>query len=184
VSWFDEFRQGWRGAGRPAPEPPPRNGAEDYRQTPYENGPQGNGEPNGGYDHDRLWEAALREREALRAHIADLEARLRQQSSTAHYAGTIAALEAELAECKSIIAGMLAEQTALTDQLADCRHKGRRVVGERDTLEQILRFPGVRNALLKALHPDAHPEANESERRARGDMFKTMMAVFERFERG
>jgi hypothetical protein len=178
VSWFEDFKRGWHGSGDARPEPEPERRWSENPRPPFED----NSRQSGTHDHDRLWETALRERDALRARIADLETRLREPADPAPHAAAIAALEAELAECKSIIAGMLAEQTSFSDQLADCRRKGKRAVAERDALEKLLRFPGVRNALVKALHPDVHPDAGEQERRDRDEMFKTMMAVFERFE--
>ena len=52
--------------------------------------------------------------------------------------------------------------------------------GHNRELESILKYPGVKKALLKALHPDMHPSATASERRALNAMFNTVITVFER----
>jgi len=47
-------------------------------------------------------------------------------------------------------------------------------------LETVLRFPGVRAAVLKLLHPDAHPGASDRERRTLTERFQQASAVFDR----
>jgi hypothetical protein len=49
-------------------------------------------------------------------------------------------------------------------------------------LEAVLRFPPVKKAVLKALHPDAHAGAGELERRALTEQFQKASAVFDRLE--
>jgi hypothetical protein len=49
-------------------------------------------------------------------------------------------------------------------------------------LEAVLRFPPIKKAVLKALHPDAHAGAGEIERRALTQQFQTASAIFERLE--
>jgi hypothetical protein len=49
-------------------------------------------------------------------------------------------------------------------------------------LETVLRFPPVKKAVLKALHPDAHAGAGEHERRTLTQQFQTAAAVFEILE--
>ncbi len=74
------------------------------------------------------------------------------------------------------------EFAIVKDQLARVvadRDEARQRIGE---LEGILRFPGVKKGLLKAVHPDMHPQANERERRALDDICKIVVAVFDRLQ--
>jgi hypothetical protein len=47
-------------------------------------------------------------------------------------------------------------------------------------LETVLTFPGVRKAVLKALHPDSQPGASDRERRDATERFQKAAAIFER----
>jgi hypothetical protein len=101
----------------------------------------------------------------------------------------------ELAECKAVIAGLLEENTSLKAQqaqwvaaiserdnyigeLADERD---RAFAQRGELETIIAFPGVKNALLKALHPDTGTGGDVVSRTA---AFQRLMTIFERLGLG
>jgi hypothetical protein len=47
---------------------------------------------------------------------------------------------------------------------------------------EVLRYPGVRRAVLKALHRDSHAGIGESEARAFDQRFQKASAVFDRLE--
>ena len=49
-------------------------------------------------------------------------------------------------------------------------------------LETVLRDPAVQKSVLKVLHPDAHPDADDRERRALTERFQKAAAVFDRIE--
>jgi hypothetical protein len=51
---------------------------------------------------------------------------------------------------------------------------------ENNEMKAVLAFPGVRAALLHALHSDHHAGASESERRIRDETFIKLTAVYER----
>jgi hypothetical protein len=61
---------------------------------------------------------------------------------------------------------------------ADCTQ----TVEHAHQLEAVLRFPPVKKAVLKALHPDAHAGAGDLERRALTAQFQKASAVFEILE--
>jgi hypothetical protein len=61
---------------------------------------------------------------------------------------------------------------------ADCTQ----TAGHARQLETVLRFPPVKKAVLKVLHPDSHAGAGEHERRALTQQFQTAAAVFEILE--
>jgi hypothetical protein len=71
------------------------------------------------------------------------------------------------------IDSLIAERDRLTGDLA---HASASV----PDLQVVLLFPGVRTAVLKALHPDAHPGASDRERRAWTERFQKAAAVFDR----
>lgn len=115
----------------------------------------------------------------------------------------IAARQGELAECRSVIAELWEKNEASTQRLDSLNSElarvqetrdryqanGKRAVGELDTarersrqIEAILKFPGVKKALLKAVHSDMHPGASARERRALDEMCRTVILVFEGLE--
>jgi hypothetical protein len=61
---------------------------------------------------------------------------------------------------------------------ADCTQ----TAGHARQLETVLRFPPVKKAVLKVLHPDSHAGAGDLERRALTQQFQTAAAVFEILE--
>ena len=80
----------------------------------------------------------------------------------------------KIIECQAReIDSLIAECDRLTGDLA---HASTSV----PDLQAVLLFPGVRTAVLKALHPDAHPEASDREKRALTERFQKAAAVFDR----
>ena len=55
---------------------------------------------------------------------------------------------------------------------------------ENNEMKAVLAFPGVRPALLHALHSDHHAGASESERRSRDETFIKLTAIYERIAAG
>ena len=51
-------------------------------------------------------------------------------------------------------------------------------------LEALLRYPVVRKALLRALHPDSHPDMNDGERRALTAQFQKTLAQLNKLRPG
>lgn len=99
-------------------------------------------------------------------------------------------LAAELAESRSVIDAVALELHRTRASCDRYQVNGKRALarirelealqGHNRELESILKYPGVKKALLKALHPDMHPSATASERRALNAMFNTVITVFER----
>jgi hypothetical protein len=92
----------------------------------------------------------------------------------------------ELAECEALIDKLLEENASLKAQMAELQRAGEArdrsqandvLAQQMRELESILAFPGVRNALCKALHPDTGTGGDIVSRTA---IFQTLMAVFER----
>lgn len=110
----------------------------------------------------------------------------------------------ELAECKAVIAGLL-EQLAQwkaavaerdeyiaalaeeRDQACEARDRyqanGKRAVAQLHELETIIAFPGVKTALVKALHPDP-VIGTGGDVAARTAAFQTLMAALGRLGLG
>jgi hypothetical protein len=61
---------------------------------------------------------------------------------------------------------------------SDRNELSRKLANARD-VEELLRFPGVRHAVVKALHRDAHPGISEIDARACDERLKKALAVFE-----
>lgn len=95
----------------------------------------------------------------------------------------------QLAECKAVIAGLLAENASLKVQVAELQDECDRayeahtrsqengqLLTQMRELKSIIAFPGARNALVKALHPDT---GTGGDIRSRTAIFQRAMAVFE-----
>ena len=126
------------------------------------------------------FEAAIAEREAEfaaalderdRAYAADLE---QWRGALDQRDASIRALHRETAT----LAGQLARAEQTRDRY---QANGKRVKAEKIELESVVKFPGVKKALLKALHPDT---GNSGTVGARTEIFKTLMAVFDRIAQG
>jgi hypothetical protein len=87
------------------------------------------------------------------------------------------------AACERIIAALREENESLRAQLARGRDDERGQAtdqlfrAQKRELESILAFPGVRVALVKALHPDTGSGGSTA---SRTEIFQTLMAVMER----
>jgi hypothetical protein len=87
----------------------------------------------------------------------------------------------ELAECKAIIADLTEENASLKAAITELASERDRTPAHTRELETIIAFPGVKNALFKALHPDTGTGGNVQSRTA---IFQTLMNVLERLGLG
>jgi hypothetical protein len=72
-----------------------------------------------------------------------------------------------------VIAALTADRDRLVDDLTRFGPPAR-------DLQEVLRYDGVRRAVLKILHPDAHAAAGDRERRVLTERFQKASAVFEK----
>jgi hypothetical protein len=67
-----------------------------------------------------------------------------------------------------------------TQQIESLTAEGARAIQRARETEAVLLFPTVKKSVLKALHPDGHPDAGSSERRLLTERFQQASAVFDR----
>ena len=104
--------------------------------------------------------------EQLQTRVTELETE-RDEAKTALAEATATAeplqqrsseLDAELTEKKKLIEDMAGQLEALQKRIEE-------VEGERDLFAEVLQTPGFRKVLLKVVLPDAHPDADDEQRR-------------------
>jgi hypothetical protein len=66
-------------------------------------------------------------------------------------------------------------------EIALLRTECTRAIEDRHDIDTLLHDPLVKKSVLKALHPDAHPDAGDAERRALTERFQRAAGVFDRF---
>jgi len=84
---------------------------------------------------------------------------------------------------QEVIEGQAAKIEALTAECGRLEHEIARVGPPARDLQEVLLFPGVRKAVLKALHRDSHPGLADNEARAFDLRFQKASAVFQRIAR-
>ena len=91
-------------------------------------------------------------------------------------AAEIENLRALLGELSQVAEAAVAHNTALEQQIAE--------TGPRAALmTEVLELPGVRRMLFKMAHPDANPNADEAERRARTEATSKINMAYELIDR-
>jgi hypothetical protein len=119
------------------------------------------------------WRAALAERDEYIHRLQSENASLNQwRAAVDERDATIRALHRENAARTE----QLTRVTATRDRY---QTNGKRIKAEKLDLESVVKFPGVKKVLLKALHPDT---GTGGDVRARTEIFKTLMAVCDRIE--
>src|ERR1700731_611807 len=162
-----------RGRGRPA-----SNRAADSNRTEETRGRATNDEAA------RLLAEVTELAEQLQKRVGEIEA---ERDDTKKLLAEIVAeaeprqkrveeLERDLAEEAKLIGEMATQVEALQQRVG-------KVEAERDAFAEVLQFPGVRKVLLKVVHPDAHPNADEYQRRELAEWSGKVNAVYELFAR-
>jgi hypothetical protein len=83
----------------------------------------------------------------------------------------------EHAGCKAAIAGLAQQLEAAQAARDRFQANGKKLLAHYRELESIIAFPGVKNALFKALHPDTGTGGDVASRTA---AFQVLMGVFAR----
>jgi hypothetical protein len=97
--------------------------------------------------------------EQLQKRVAELETELQQHAS-------------ELDEKKQLLAELAAQCEGLEARAE-----------QRDQFAEVLQAPGMRNALRKLFQPDAHPDANDEERRVWTEWSAKINAAYDLIDR-
>ena len=179
--WRDAWRRGREaGAARYGGRPPPQPKEGPLDEWPHETnrdgqwnldpGPDGPPQPDSPVPDDVL---AASEIEALRARIAELEAKaLDDAQRLAGLNVEIGQLLAQRVEDKQLV-------DTLTEGVADLRTALEEMALIGGLLIDVLALPGVKRRLQERFHPDKYPDATEAQRREYEDASARINAAYD-----
>jgi hypothetical protein len=135
---------------------------------------------NANDDTKALLREVIKLADGLKKQVADLEAERDDAKkllgeATASADGRerqIADLEAERDATKKLLGEVTASAEQLQKRIAELET-------EPGVFAEVLLLPGVRKVLLKLVHPDAHPEADEDQRRALAEGSAKLNAAYD-----